>query len=84
MVIQGLLCLPLKSGGFGGTFVCTGKGCVERELLLLRSRERGGLIQGLLRLPLTGGGVGGTLVGTGTGEGGRGLVCRRPWSPGRA
>ena len=37
---QGSLCSPLKSGGFGGTFVCTGKGDVKRELLLLRSRER--------------------------------------------
>ena len=35
--------MPLKSGGFGGTFGCTVKGYVERELLSLRSRERGPL-----------------------------------------
>ena len=43
VTFQGLLCSPLKSGGFGGTFVCTSKGYVERELLSLRSRERGAL-----------------------------------------
>ena len=43
--LQGLLCSPLKSGGFFGTFECTGKGYVERELLLLRSRERGYLFR---------------------------------------
>ena len=42
---QGLLCSPLKSGGFGGTFVCTGKGYGERELLSLCSRERGYLFR---------------------------------------
>ena len=42
---QSLLCLPLKSGGFVGTFECTGKGYVERELLLLRSREKGALFR---------------------------------------
>ena len=45
VLIQGLLCFSLKSGGFGGTFVCTGKGYVERELLLLRLRERGYLFR---------------------------------------
>ena len=45
VLIQGSLCSPLKSGGFGGSFVCTGKGYVERELLLLRSRERGYLFR---------------------------------------
>ena len=34
--LQGSLCLPLKSGGFVGTFECYGKGNVERELLSLR------------------------------------------------
>ena len=38
---QGSLCSPLKSGVFFGTFGCTGKGYVERELLSLRSGERG-------------------------------------------
>ena len=28
--LQGSLCLPLKSGGFFGTFECTGKGYVKR------------------------------------------------------
>ena len=28
--LQGLLCSPLKSGGFFGTFECTSKGYVER------------------------------------------------------
>ena len=45
VLIQGLLCSPLKSGGFGGTFECTGKGYVERELLSLCSRERGYLFR---------------------------------------
>ena len=31
---QGSLCSPLKSGGFFGTFVCTGKGCVGRRARL--------------------------------------------------
>ena len=44
VLIQGLLCSPLKSGGFFGTFECTGKGYVERELLSPRSRERGGYL----------------------------------------
>ena len=62
-----MLCSPLKSGGFGGTFECTGKGYVERELLLLRSRERRVLIQGLLCSPLKSGGFGGTFECTGKG-----------------
>ena len=41
VLIQGLLCSPLKSGGFDGTFVYTGKGYVEGELLSLRSSESG-------------------------------------------
>ena len=45
VLIQGLLRSPLKSGGFGGTFVCTGKGYVGRELLSLCSRERGYLFR---------------------------------------
>ena len=45
VLIQGLLCLPLKSGGFGGTFVCTSKGYVETELLSLCSIERGYLFR---------------------------------------
>ena len=45
LLFQGLLCSPLKSGGFFGTFVCTGKGYVERELLSLCSRERGYLFR---------------------------------------
>ena len=31
-LIQGSLCSPLKSGGFFGTFGCTGKGYVGRDL----------------------------------------------------
>ena len=54
------LCSPLKSGVFFGTFGCTGKGYVERELLSLRSRGRGVLIQGLLFSLLNSGGFGGT------------------------
>ena len=60
VLIQGFLRSPLKSGGFGGTFVCTGKRYVERELLSLRSRERGVLIQGSLCSPLKSGGFCGT------------------------
>ena len=62
-----MLCSPLKSGGFGGTFVCTGKGYVERELLSLRSRERGITFQGFVYLPLKSGGFGGTFECTGKG-----------------
>ena len=43
--MQGSLCSPIKSGGFGGTFVCTGKGYVEGELLSLCLRERGALFR---------------------------------------
>ena len=32
---QGLLCSPLKSGGFFSTFGCTGKGYVERGTSLI-------------------------------------------------
>ena len=39
---QGSLCSPLKSGGFFGTFVCTGKGYVESETSLA-SLEREGV-----------------------------------------
>ena len=42
VLIQGSLCSPLKSGGFGGTFVCTGKGYIERGTSLA-SLERGGV-----------------------------------------
>ena len=66
-LIQGSLCLPLKSGGFFGTFGCTGKGYVGREILSLRSRERGVLIQGSLCSPLKSGGFGGTFECTGKG-----------------
>ena len=41
---------------FCGTFGCTGKGYVEKELLLLRSRGRRVLIQGSLCSPLKSGG----------------------------
>ena len=41
---------------FCGTFECTGKGYVERELLLLRLKERGVLIQDSLCSPLKSGG----------------------------
>ena len=67
VLIQGSLCLPLKSGGFFGTFVCTGKGYVERELLSLRLRERWVLIQGSLSSPLKSGVFFGTFVCTGKG-----------------
>ena len=67
VLIQGFFCSPLKSGGFGGTFGCTGKGYVERELLSLRSRERRVLIQGLLCSLLKSGGFGGTFECTGKG-----------------
>ena len=40
VLIKGSLCSPFKSGGFFGTFECTGKGYVGRELFLLHSRER--------------------------------------------
>ena len=33
VTLQGSLCSPLKSGGFGCTFGCTGKGYVERGTL---------------------------------------------------
>ena len=52
---------------FCGTFGCTGKGYVERELLSLRSREGGVLIQGSLCSPLKSGGFGGTFGCTGKG-----------------
>ena len=55
VVIQGSLCSPLKSGGFLGTFGCTGKGYVERELLSLCSRERVVLILSSLCSPLKSG-----------------------------
>ena len=67
VLIQGSLCSPLKSGGFGGTFECTGKGYVERELLSLRSRERRVLIRGSLSSPLKSGGFFGTIECTGKG-----------------
>ena len=44
--LQGLLCLPLKSGGFFGTFECTGKGYVERETSLTLLEREGGTLQG--------------------------------------
>ena len=47
--------------------MCTGKGYVERELLSLRSRERGVLIQGSLCSPLKGGVFFGTFESTGKG-----------------
>ena len=34
VTLQGSLCSPLKGGGFGCTFGCTGKGYVERETSL--------------------------------------------------
>ena len=42
---QGSLCSPLKSGGFGGTVVCTGKGYVGGSLRSLCSSERGYLFR---------------------------------------
>ena len=50
VAFQGLLCLPLKSGGFlwhfCGTFGCTSKGYVERETsLALLERERESLFR---------------------------------------
>ena len=67
VLIQGSLCSPLKSGGFFGTFGCTGKGYVGRELLLLRSRERRALNQGSLCSPLKSGVFFGTFECTGKG-----------------
>ena len=67
-----MICSPLKSGGFGDTFGCTGKGYAERELLSLRSRERGVIIQGSVYLPLKSGGFFGTFGCTGKGYVGRG------------
>ena len=52
---------------FCGTFEGTGKGYVERELLLLRLKERGVLIQGSLSSPLKSGGFIGTFVCPGKG-----------------
>ena len=63
---QGLLCLPLKSGGFFGTFVCTGKGYVER-----------GYFSGLVCWPLKSGGFFGTFGCTGKGYIGRKLLLLR-------
>ena len=59
VLIQGSLCSPLKSGGFFGTFGCTGKGYV--------GRGEEGTFQGSLCSPLKSGGFGGTFVCTGKG-----------------
>ena len=53
---QGLLCSPLKSGGFFGTFVCTGKGYVERGTSLALLEREEGTLQGSLCSPLKSGG----------------------------
>ena len=42
VLIQGSHCSPLKSGGFGGTFGCTGKGYVGRETSLASLEREGG------------------------------------------
>ena len=61
---QGLLCSPLKSGGFCGTFVCTSKGYVERETSLASLEREGGIFLGSLCSPLKSGGFCGTFVCT--------------------
>ena len=77
VLIQGLLYSPLKSGGFFGTFGCTGKGYVGRELLSLHSRERGVLFQGWLCSPLKRSGSFGTFGCTSKGYVGRELLSLR-------
>ena len=52
VLIKGLLCSPLKSGGFCGKSGCTSKGYVERLTSLTSLERKGGLIQGLLCSPL--------------------------------
>ena len=56
--------------------MCTGKGYVERELLLLRLKERGVLNQGSLCFLLKSGGFGGTFECTGKGYVERGNFSR--------
>merc|ERR1740123_2054420 len=76
-LIQGLLCSPLKSGGFFGTFGCTSKGYVGRENYLTLLEREGVLIQGSLCSPLKSGGFGGTFVCTGKGYVERELLSLR-------
>ena len=56
VTFQGLLCSPLKSGGFlwqfCGTFVCTSKGYVERETSLASLERERVAFQGSLCSPL--------------------------------
>ena len=47
---------PLKSGVFFGTFVCTGKGFVERGTSLASLEREGGTLKGSLCSPLKSGG----------------------------
>ena len=56
VLIQGSLCSPLKSGGFGGTFGCTGKGYVGRETSLASLEREESTLQGSLCSPLKSGG----------------------------
>ena len=58
---------PLKSGVFFGTFVCTGKGYVERGTSLASLEKKWGTFQGSLCSPLKSGGFFGTFVCTGKG-----------------
>ena len=50
VLIQDSLCLPLNSGGFCGTFECTGKGYVERVTFLASLEREGGTYSGLALL----------------------------------
>ena len=56
VAFQGLLCSPLKSGSFFGTFGCTGKGYEVRETSLASLEREGVAFQGLLCSSIKSGG----------------------------
>ena len=52
VALQGSLCLPLKSGGFGCKIIGNSKGYGERETSLASLEREGALFQGSLCSPL--------------------------------
>ena len=56
VLIQGLLCSPLTSGGFGGAFEFTGAGYVDRGTSLASLQREGGvlILVALLNAPVRG------------------------------
>ena len=66
-LLQGSLCLPLKSGGFGCNSIGISKVYGERETSLAMLERQGALFQGSLCLPLKSGGFGCKNSGTSKG-----------------